>query len=117
MHQRCTNRNHPQFSYYGGRDIGYAYEWEEYPEFERWAYRVGYREYLILGRRNELLGFSPENCRWVALEKKEFRSEHLFTHEGETHTIKEWAEIWEVPRSTARNRIYRMEAAAEPDSA
>jgi hypothetical protein len=32
MLQRCTNRNHPQYNYFGGRGIGYSYEWERYPD-------------------------------------------------------------------------------------
>jgi Fic family protein len=42
---------------------------------------------------------------------------HLFTLDGETHSIQEWAEIWGVPRSTARNRIYTLESKVEADSA
>lgn len=112
MKQRCNNRNHKKYHLYGGRGIGHTYEWEQFPEFERWAYENGYREYLTLDRRNNNLGYFPENCRWATYKEQanNARSNHLFTIGHETHTISEWAEIWGVPRTTARNRICRAEA-------
>lgn len=117
MKQRCSNPNHRKFALYGGREIGFAYEWERFPEFEKWAYSNGYREYLTLDRKNPNLGYFPENCRWATYKEQanNLRTNHLFTLDGKTHTISEWAEIWKVPRSTARNRIYRMEACGDAE--
>lgn len=111
MKQRCTNPNCKKYALYGGRGIGYAYEWEQFPVFEKWAYDNGYREYLTLDRINPNLGYIPENCRWATYKQQanNTRANHLFTVGGETHTISEWAEIWGTPRSTARNRILKME--------
>ena len=111
MKQRCRNPNCKKYLLYGGRGIRYAHEWEQFPVFEAWAYANGYREYLTLDRINVNLGYTPDNCRWATSKEQanNTRANHLFTVGGETHTISEWAEIWKLPRSTARNRIYRME--------
>jgi len=112
MKQRCNNHNHKKYRLYGGRGIGYVYEWEQFPEFEKWAYANGYREYLTIDRRNGNLGYSPENCKWSTYKEQanNCRANHLYTIEGETLNIQQWAEKWGVSRFTARNRIYRMEA-------
>lgn len=64
MKQYCKNPNCPKYVVYGGRGIEYCAEWEQFTVFERWAYENGYREYLMLGRKNLHLGFFPENCFW-----------------------------------------------------
>jgi len=119
MKQRCNNPNNKKHHLYGGRRIGYVYEWERFPDFEKWAYENGYREYLTLDRKNPNLGYSSENCRWATYKEQanNMRSNHLFTFDDQTHTISEWAGIWEVPRSTARNRIYRLEAKGDAETA
>ena len=117
MKQRCNNPNCPKYALYGGRGIGYAAEWERFSPFEAWAYANGYREYLTLDRKNPELGYFPANCRWATYKEQanNTRVNHLFTVGGETHNIAEWAEIWKCPRSTARNKIYRMEAQGDAD--
>ena len=112
MKQRCTNPNCPKYALYGGRGITYDPEWDRFPPFEKWAYNHGYREYLTLDRKNPMLGYGPDNCRWATYKEQgnNKRTNHEATIDGETHDITEWAEIWGLPRSTARNKIYRMEA-------
>ena len=120
MKQQCNNPKCNKYVLYGSRNIGYAFEWEDFKAFERWAYANGYREYLTLDRLNPLLGYFPNNCRWATYKQQanNKRTNHLFTVNGETHTISEWAEIWKMPRSTVRNRIYRLESkgAVNPES-
>lgn len=77
MHQRCENRNHPKYCFYGGRGVKVIFDWERYADFEKWAYASGYREYLILDRCNKNLDFMPENCRWTALEYKGEKNDAL----------------------------------------
>lgn len=119
MKQRCNNPNCQKFALYGGRGIGYAAEWERFEAFEQWAYENGYREYLTLDRRNPEMGYFPENCRWATYKEQanNTRRNHLYTLCGETHDITEWAEKWGIPRSTARNRIYKMEAQGNTETA
>lgn len=111
MKQRCGNPHHKKYALYGGRGIGYAREWEQYPAFEAWAYANGYREYLALERIRPDRGYTPENCRWAAETQPDdpIRASHLFTVDGETHTVARWAEIWQVHPATVRGRIRRME--------
>lgn len=74
MTRKCRNHNHREYIFYGGRGIDYVFDWERYPDFEKWAYENGYREYYTLERRNKSLGFSPENCRWAEKQTRKKRS-------------------------------------------
>lgn len=53
-----------------GKQKGYLHvtvckEWGDYPTFKKWALEHGYREDLVLDRRDNLLGYNPDNCRFV----------------------------------------------------
>ena len=65
MHQRCNNPKHRHFRLYGGRGITVCNEWEEYSNFKKWALSNGYRPGLSIDRRDNNLGYTPDNCRWV----------------------------------------------------
>ena len=64
---RCTNIKHRKYPDYGGRGIDVCPEWsrEAGPKaFCEWADKT-YISGLILDRRDNDRGYSPENCRWV----------------------------------------------------
>lgn len=42
-------------------------EWASYIAFKQWARSNGYRKTLYLDRKDNLLGYTPDNCRWVTL--------------------------------------------------
>ena len=66
MNQRCTDLNFKQFYDYGGAGIIVYKEWQnDFKTFYDWAITNGYSQGLILDRRDNRLGYSPENCRWV----------------------------------------------------
>lgn len=119
MKQRCTNPNCKKYALYGGRGISYDPEWDKFPAFEAWSYAHGYREYLTLDRIRNDQGYEPDNCRWATYQQQanNTRRNHLFTIDGETHDITEWSQIWGIPRSTARNKIYRLEAQGSAQTA
>lgn len=54
--------------------------------------------------------YCPENCRWAAAKTQcENRGEFnlIFTYNGETHVLKEWARIVNIKYGTLYTRIYR----------
>lgn len=54
--------------------------------------------------------YCPENCRWASsTTQSQNRGEFnlIFTHNGETHVLKEWARIVNIKYGTLYNRIYR----------
>lgn len=45
--------------------IAVCEEWKKYEGFRDWATANGYREGLELDRKENHLGYNPDNCRWV----------------------------------------------------
>ena len=72
MHSRCYNTRAAEFGRYGGRGIAMCDEWKNDNEsFFRWALEHGYDENdhrLSLERIDVDGNYSPDNCKWVAIE-------------------------------------------------
>jgi hypothetical protein len=106
--QRCENKNVERYKDYGGRGIRICEEWRREPElFVKWAVANGYKDGLSIDRINVNGNYCPENCRWVALktQSQNKRNNRLFTIEGETHCLSEWAQILGIPYETLRSRL------------
>ena len=68
MLARCGHRPsaYPGVHYYAGRGIEVCEAWRlDRTLFFGWALANGYQPGLILDRRDNDLGYNPENCRWV----------------------------------------------------
>jgi hypothetical protein len=66
--QRCHNPDSQSYDNYGGRGIRVCREWLEDPEaYYEWAMANGYEDHLTLDRRDNYLGYSPSNCRWLTM--------------------------------------------------
>jgi len=92
---RCYNPNRKAYPYYGARGIRVCAEWlHNYPAFEAWALVNGYASHLEIDRRDNGLGYSPENCRFTTakVQSRNRRNNLLVTAFGETKTIMEWSE-------------------------
>lgn len=89
---------------YQAKGITVCPEWVDYAEFERWAMMSGWREGITLDRRNNGLGYSPENCRFASRAEQTLNRDcstpeylvkairHL-ANEGEVTSPKEIARI------------------------
>lgn len=114
MKRRCLNPNVPEYPLYGGRGIKICDEWMEYPNFYNWSYETGYdpnapRGQCTLDRIDVNKGYCPENCRWVTQQEQmnNVRYNHYETYNGETHTIAEWARIYNIPYYRLEQRLTR----------
>jgi hypothetical protein len=63
---RCCNNNNKDFDRYIGRGIKVCDEWKNnFVAFYDWAMQNGYEKSLQIDRKENNLGYSPNNCRFV----------------------------------------------------
>ena len=108
MIQRTTNKNKPDFYYYGGREIAVCKEWREsFEVFEKWAKENGYAENLTIDRKDNDKGYQPDNCRWVTMKEqnRNTRRTHYLTYNGQTKPLTDLADKMSIPRSVIDTRI------------
>ena len=107
MKNRCLNPNYAKFYNYGGRGITVCEEWKNnFVTFYNWAMANGYTDELTIERTDVNGNYCPENCTWIPMEKQcdNKRNTVRLTYKGETHTLKEWAQITGIPYCTLRSR-------------
>lgn len=108
MKDRCLNVNNVHYNHYGGRGINVCDEWvNNYSCFRDWAYSTGYCDdaakfKCTLDRIDNNGDYSPINCRWVDMKTQNNNRKNVrqFTYNGESHTLREWCDIY--------NQSFRM---------
>lgn len=65
MITRTSNLNNKDYKDYGGRGITVCDEWKDASTFINWARSHGYSDDLLLDRKDNDKGYSPENCHFV----------------------------------------------------
>lgn len=110
MNDRCFCKNIPAYKDYGGRGITVCDEWlgtEGFIRFYEWSMNNGYEEDLTIDRIDNNKGYTPDNCRWTTrlIQANNTRSNINITYKNETHTIAEWARIYNMNADTLRQRI------------
>lgn len=110
MKTRCYNRNSCNYHSYGGRGIKVCDEWvHNFSAFQEWALSHGYNDTLQIDRIDNDGDYEPSNCRWVTHKKNNNnRSNCVYIdYQGQTHTLKEWAEIYNIDYTTLWGRLKR----------
>ena len=108
MRSRCTNPKNREYCRYGGRGITVAQAWDSFEAFyEDMGTRPSSKH--SLDRRNNNLGYSKENCRWViAKTQARNRSDNtILTFRGESRPVSEWAERIGIKYGTILARLKR----------
>jgi len=108
--QRTENHNSPDYHHYGGRGITMCDEWKaSFQSFYDWAMRNGYKTGLTIDRIDNNSGYRPDNCRWVSrkLQTNNCRRNILITLNGETKTLSQWAELYNINDRTVSYRLRR----------
>lgn len=100
MKQRCNNTNHKSYKDYGGRGITICAEWKSnFISFRDWAFANGYKEHLTIERIDTNGNYCPANCTWATVKEQanNRRNTIWLTHNGETKTMLQWAEVVGIP--------------------
>lgn len=102
---RCLNPNEPGYKNYGARGIYICERWNTFTNF---LADMGERpDNHSIDRINNNGPYAPENCRWASrkVQSGNKRNNFLITHNDQTHTLQEWAEITGIHSGTLRSRI------------
>lgn len=115
MMSRCYRKKDASYPLYGGRGISVCDEWHDIEQFESWVNEHPYFDGATIDRIDSDGNYEPSNCKWSTMfEQCNNRRNTLFIeHNGETHSVSEWAEITGIKRSTLKNRYYRGKRGAE----
>lgn len=108
MKQRCVNPRSSSFKRYGAVGITVCDRWKN--SFASFYQDMGPRpskEHSV-ERIDNLLGYSPENCRWATPEEQanNTKSNLLITAHEVTQTAAQWEKDTGVPSYVIRARIH-----------
>jgi len=107
MRKRCDNPNNKSYKDYGGRGITYCDEWKTFEGF--WNdMQEGYVDNLSLDRIDYNGNYCKENCRWVDMKTQanNTRSNRLIAYNGETLTLSETAEKYNIKYGLLLGRLH-----------
>lgn len=108
MKERCYNKKNKNYRHYGGRGIDVCDAWKNsFVAFEQWALANGYDDTLTIDRKNNDLGYSPDNCRWAtkAEQANNRRNNHIIEYNGEKYTLREIARKHGLIDTTLKARL------------
>lgn len=104
---RCYQSSNAAFKHYGARGIEVCDRWLN--SYENFLADMGRRPSAkhSIERRNNDGDYEPTNCRWATKveQARNRRTVKSATINGETLTIPEWAERYDVPSRLITQRI------------
>jgi hypothetical protein len=107
MLSRCTNPSHHSYADYGERGIDVCPRWFQ---FQNFLADMGEKPHgTSLERKDNSLGYSPENCYWATAtqQARNKRNNRILSLNGESHTLAEWAERLAMHPATLSDRLQR----------
>lgn len=107
MIQRCENQNTKHYARYGGRGIAVCERWHD---FENFLVDMGEKPpRTTLERKNNDLGYSPENCVWATRKEQQNNRAtcRYVTWNGEIKTVMEWSNHTGIHHNTISQRLDR----------
>lgn len=109
MMQRCYNKNHHNYARYGMRGISVCAEWHDVSAFVAWAESTNPHHIsgMTLERKNFNGNYCPENCTWASAKEQanNRRNNALYTFDGQTKTLSEWCNVYNIDPSVVIQRI------------
>jgi hypothetical protein len=103
---RCNNPNSPAYKDYGGRGIKVCDRWHDVRLFIE-DLPDGYEPGLEIDRIDNNGNYEPGNVKWSTKKEngRNKRNNVLLTYNGQTKTITEWAEEYNIHHVTIKDRI------------
>lgn len=108
MKVRCENISNKAYHWYGERGIKICNRWHSFNNF--WEdMKDGYKKGLTLDRIDNNKGYFKENCRWVTskINQNNRRDNRIFTYQGKTQNMKQWAEELRINYNTLNTHIQK----------
>lgn len=113
MIARCEKPYETSYKRYGAKGISVCEEWHDFLTFYNWAIANGYDDTLSIDRIDSKKNYCPENCRWATTiqQARNVSSNVIVEHDGEAHSLSEWAEIYSIPYKVLhqRYRVYKWD--------
>ena len=106
MLQRCYNSKREDFLHYGARGITVCERWRK--SFSNFLEDMGERPPgTTLGRIDHNGNYCPENCVWQTPPEQVASSLDVFTVDGESRTLRQWAKHLDISYKTLLNRRWK----------
>lgn len=110
MKSRCYSPCNKDMRYYQKDGIAVCEEWlHNFDKFLEDMGKIPANNYSI-DRIDYTKGYFKENCRWIPFKEqsKNRRNVKLYTHNGKTLTLKDWAKELNINYDTLRGRVVRQ---------
>lgn len=122
MKTRCDNKKHVAYPRYGGRGITYDPAWKDFKNFLR-DMGVKPDPKMELDRIDNDKNYCKENCKWSTKREQTrnrggARATRLYTYDGKTMCIKDWADYVGISKTSMRKRLnngWPLEKAFSPE--
>jgi len=105
---RCYNHKNISYKWYGAKGIDVCDEWRyNFINFKKWAILNGWQKGLQFDRKDNKLGYSPNNCRIVTCKVNcgNKTNNVLLTINGETKILQDWCNFYGIKSNTVQQRI------------
>lgn len=109
MKNRCNNKTFKHYDRYGGRGITYDSAWDDFSNFFKDMGEKPTPKHE-LERIDNCKNYSKENCVWATRKEQTRnrggkRATRLYTYDGKTMCIKDWAEYAGISPSSMQKRL------------
>lgn len=108
LRTRCNNPNVKSSEYYSEKGIIVCERWNSFENFYK---DMGpCPDNYTIDRIDSNKDYCPENCRWASYStqsKNRGEFNEVYTYNGETYILKDWAKILDIKYTTLYMRIHR----------